>query len=179
MFSVPPKVVLEAEPFAAAQQRSIELTGRGISRYTYGLRTKILEVDRWLSEQLGTAMTEEIVLAGLAVRPSGHEELDRVEGLGVGRVRIDGKRIRTGPGRHPVSDPAVEPGLSGSADAALARSAGRPRGRMERPVAQDVLADQLDLLVGADHEHGAHDTPTTVAGVIGRRDSWPAQGLAF
>ena len=52
VFSVPPRAVLEAEPYAAAYQLSLALTGRGITVYTYGLRAKILEVDSWRDQEL-------------------------------------------------------------------------------------------------------------------------------
>jgi predicted RNase H-like nuclease len=45
VFNVPPRAVLEAAPYAAANQLSKEQYGRGISRQSYALRGKILEVD--------------------------------------------------------------------------------------------------------------------------------------
>lgn len=45
VFHVPPRVVLEAAPYAEANRISKELFGRGISRQSYALREKILEVD--------------------------------------------------------------------------------------------------------------------------------------
>lgn len=51
VFSVPPRVVLETEPYRAAYQRALDLTGRGITVYTYGLRKKILEVDAWRDQE--------------------------------------------------------------------------------------------------------------------------------
>ncbi len=51
VFSVPPRVVLETEPYRAAYQRAKDLTGRGITVYTYGLRKKTLEVDAWRDQE--------------------------------------------------------------------------------------------------------------------------------
>lgn len=45
VFFAPPRPVVEAEPFAAANALAKERFGFGISRQSYGLRTKILEVD--------------------------------------------------------------------------------------------------------------------------------------
>jgi predicted RNase H-like nuclease len=46
VFLVPPREVLEAPTFEAAQTRSRDCWGRGISRQAYALRDKIFEVDR-------------------------------------------------------------------------------------------------------------------------------------
>ncbi|HMG30574.1 MAG TPA: DUF429 domain-containing protein [Jiangellaceae bacterium] len=51
VFSVPPRIVLETEPYRAADQRARDITGRGITVYTYGLRKKILEVDGWRDQE--------------------------------------------------------------------------------------------------------------------------------
>lgn len=45
IFVTPPRVVLEAPTYHEALDRSRALTGAGISRQAYGLRTRILEVD--------------------------------------------------------------------------------------------------------------------------------------
>lgn len=45
VFNVPPRAVIEAEPYAEANRLSKERYGRGISRQSYALRDKILEVD--------------------------------------------------------------------------------------------------------------------------------------
>ncbi|MFC2177220.1 DUF429 domain-containing protein [Actinomycetota bacterium] len=45
VFNVPPRPVIEAEPYAAANRLSKERYGRGLSRQSYALRDKVLEVD--------------------------------------------------------------------------------------------------------------------------------------
>lgn len=45
VFDAPPRDVIEAEPYAAANRLSKERYGRGLSRQSYALRDKILEVD--------------------------------------------------------------------------------------------------------------------------------------
>lgn len=45
VFNVPPRAVLETQPYAAANRLSKDRYGRGISRQSYALRGKILEVD--------------------------------------------------------------------------------------------------------------------------------------
>jgi len=48
LFLVPPRVVLQAPTHVEANALSVEITGRGISRQSYGLRAKIFEVEAWL-----------------------------------------------------------------------------------------------------------------------------------
>ncbi len=48
VFATPVRSALEAATYAEAVRISNELTGSGISQQAYALRTKILEVDRWL-----------------------------------------------------------------------------------------------------------------------------------
>jgi predicted RNase H-like nuclease len=50
VFGTPVRRALEAESYDAANRIARDLTGSGISRQAYGLRTKILEVDTWLRE---------------------------------------------------------------------------------------------------------------------------------
>jgi len=45
VFNVPPRAIIEAAPYAEANRLSKERYGRGISRQSYALRDKILEVD--------------------------------------------------------------------------------------------------------------------------------------
>ena len=45
LFLAPPRLVVEAEPYAAANELAKQRFGFGISRQSYGLRDKILEVD--------------------------------------------------------------------------------------------------------------------------------------
>ncbi len=45
VFNVPPRAVIEATPYAKANRLSKDRYGRGISRQSYALRDKILEVD--------------------------------------------------------------------------------------------------------------------------------------
>ena len=47
VFPVPPRAVLEAGSYAEASQISQSLTGGGISKQSYALARKILEVDAW------------------------------------------------------------------------------------------------------------------------------------
>ncbi|QDV05393.1 hypothetical protein Poly30_08900 [Planctomycetes bacterium Poly30] len=48
VFSVPPRVVLEAPTYAAARALAVELTGKSLSAQSYALRHNILEADRLL-----------------------------------------------------------------------------------------------------------------------------------
>lgn len=48
IFLVPSREVLRLEPYGVANQRWRELSGAGLSRQAYGLRSKVLEVDQWL-----------------------------------------------------------------------------------------------------------------------------------
>ena len=48
LFLTPSLAVLEAETHAIATALAVELTGQGISRQSYGLRTKIFEVAQWV-----------------------------------------------------------------------------------------------------------------------------------
>jgi predicted RNase H-like nuclease len=50
VFATPVRRALEASSYEAANQTARDLTGSGISRQAYGLRTKILQVDQWLRE---------------------------------------------------------------------------------------------------------------------------------
>lgn len=50
VFMTPVRAALEAPTYREAVAISIELTGSGISQQAYALRTKILEVDRWLPD---------------------------------------------------------------------------------------------------------------------------------
>jgi predicted RNase H-like nuclease len=50
LFVVPARSALEASTHEEATRLSVELSGFGISRQSYSLRTKIFEVDRWLGE---------------------------------------------------------------------------------------------------------------------------------
>ena len=50
VFLTPVRAALEAPTYAEANRRALELTGRGISRQSYRLRQKILEVDGWLGD---------------------------------------------------------------------------------------------------------------------------------
>ena len=48
VFFVPPRAVVQAPTYEAAARLSREIMGVGLSRPSYGLRNKILEVDQWL-----------------------------------------------------------------------------------------------------------------------------------
>ena len=48
VFTTPVRAALEAPTHAVATALSVELTGAGISQQAYALRSKILEVERWL-----------------------------------------------------------------------------------------------------------------------------------
>jgi predicted RNase H-like nuclease len=48
VFPLPTRDVLAATSYSEATRRSVERTGKGISRQTYGLRSKVLEVEAWL-----------------------------------------------------------------------------------------------------------------------------------
>jgi predicted RNase H-like nuclease len=50
VFMTPVRSALEAEDYAAATAVNVRLAGEGISRQAYGLRAKILEVDRWVRQ---------------------------------------------------------------------------------------------------------------------------------
>jgi predicted RNase H-like nuclease len=50
VFLTPPRAVLEAPTYSEANALAIQLTGRGISTQAFGIRTKILEVDRLAPE---------------------------------------------------------------------------------------------------------------------------------
>lgn len=47
VFMTPVRAALAEEEFAAATAMNVRLAGEGISRQAHGLRTKILQVDRW------------------------------------------------------------------------------------------------------------------------------------
>ena len=47
VFAIPPRAVWEQASYQAAGQRCRELTGRGLSVQTWGLRTRLLEADRF------------------------------------------------------------------------------------------------------------------------------------
>jgi len=49
VFTTPVRAALEASTFKEANAVSRDLAGSGLSQQSYGLRTKILEVDRWLN----------------------------------------------------------------------------------------------------------------------------------
>jgi predicted RNase H-like nuclease len=48
MFVVPPRSALAASTHEEATRLAVELSGSGLSRQSYALRTKIFEVDEWL-----------------------------------------------------------------------------------------------------------------------------------
>src|ERR1700722_11797116 len=47
VFAIPPRAVWAAASYAEANQRCRELTGRGLSAQAWGLRTRLLEADRF------------------------------------------------------------------------------------------------------------------------------------
>lgn len=47
VFATPARVVLEAQSYEAANELSRQVSGTGLSRQSYALRPKILEVDSW------------------------------------------------------------------------------------------------------------------------------------
>ena len=48
LFLTPSRAVLEAQIPTISTALAVELTGQGISRQSYGLRTKIFEVEQWV-----------------------------------------------------------------------------------------------------------------------------------
>lgn len=58
VFITPVRATLEAEDYPAALTLNHQLTGEGISRQAYALRTKMLQVDRWVRQTSGQRIVE-------------------------------------------------------------------------------------------------------------------------
>ncbi|GAA4445719.1 DUF429 domain-containing protein [Actinokineospora soli] len=50
VFMTPTRAAIDAPDYASANERNRDLDGGGISKQAYSLRTKLLEVDRWVRE---------------------------------------------------------------------------------------------------------------------------------
>lgn len=76
VFDVPPRPVVEAEPYAEAAALCRRLTGRGLSRQTYSLRVNILQADA-LVGAAGDRLVEahpEVSFATMADAPPRHSK---------------------------------------------------------------------------------------------------------
>lgn len=77
VFSVPCREVLAIENYAEANQLHRELTGKGISKQTWNLISKIKETDNWVQKKQKDLVYEahpELVFAGLAGAPMQHNK---------------------------------------------------------------------------------------------------------
>lgn len=73
VFWTPPREVVEALGYREAAARCLELTGQGLSRQSYGLRSKILEVDRLVgADDRVVEMHPEVSFRAMAGRPLLH-----------------------------------------------------------------------------------------------------------
>lgn len=73
LFMTPTRRALEEDTYERSDQKNRELTGGGISRQSYGLRAKILEIDRWARFD-GLTMVEvhpELCFTKMAGAPMG------------------------------------------------------------------------------------------------------------
>jgi predicted RNase H-like nuclease len=74
VFSTPPRPVVEAATYQEANRRCRELTGQGLSRQSFALAHKILDVDRSRAEA-GVRLYEvhpEVSFRALAATPLAH-----------------------------------------------------------------------------------------------------------
>ncbi|NJP23518.1 DUF429 domain-containing protein [Microbispora sp. SCL1-1] len=74
VFMTPARAAIEADDYATAVAVNRRLTGEGVSRQAYGLREKLLEVERWVRET-GRRVVEihpELSFARLAGAPLPH-----------------------------------------------------------------------------------------------------------
>jgi predicted RNase H-like nuclease/predicted enzyme related to lactoylglutathione lyase len=70
VFTTPVRSVLEAPTYAAASEMAMQLTGKAISRQTYALRDRILEVDEYArSDERVIEVHPEVSFSELARRP--------------------------------------------------------------------------------------------------------------
>lgn len=71
VFAIPPRPVWQQDSYAAANRVCRELTGKGLSAQTWGLRRKILEADRYRRESAGRLyeVHPELAFAALAGVP--------------------------------------------------------------------------------------------------------------
>jgi predicted RNase H-like nuclease len=75
VFTTPPREVLEAASYAEANQRSRELTGKGVSRQSFDLRHRILEVDLIAhDDDRVIEVHPEVSFSELAGAPLGHSK---------------------------------------------------------------------------------------------------------
>ncbi len=74
VFSTPIRAALEAATHREATALSVAATGKGISQQAYALRTKILQVDRWLPSARAAVLEvhPEVSFATLAGHPLSH-----------------------------------------------------------------------------------------------------------
>lgn len=99
VFLTPQRDVLEATPYAAATALAVQLTGRGISRQSYGLAAKIFEVEGWLREARCRRVVEvhpEVSFATMLGRPARHSKktwagmVERRDALAAAGILLDG-----------------------------------------------------------------------------------------
>lgn len=115
VFPVPTRQALMAASYADASRRNRELSGKGISRQSYGLKDKILDVDRWVAGRPSMPVLEvhpELSFRTMAGRPLGFNKrswtgiLMRLQLLSEHGVEV------------PVENPAGRVGFDDVADAA-------------------------------------------------------------
>ncbi|MEV0661771.1 DUF429 domain-containing protein [Actinomadura luteofluorescens] len=58
VFTTPARAAIECDDYATAAAESRRRTGKGLSRQAYGLRAKVLQVDRWVRGQSGVRVVE-------------------------------------------------------------------------------------------------------------------------
>ena len=76
VFAIPPRAVWEQASYQAASQRCRELTGQGLSIQAWGLRTRLLEADRFRGS-CGYPLYEvhpELAFCALAGAPLAHSK---------------------------------------------------------------------------------------------------------
>jgi predicted RNase H-like nuclease len=132
VFLAPVREVLEAETHAQATQAAMACTGAGISRQAYGLRNKMLEVERWLRQSPSPVyeVHPEVSFAVLLGTPARAgkktwagmvERRNALEAAGISLDDIDGEAtVRAAV--HDMLDAAVAAWTAGRIASGTARS---------------------------------------------------------
>jgi predicted RNase H-like nuclease len=87
VFTTPVRAALECDEYAAAAAENRRRTGKGLSRQAYGLRTKVLQVDRWVRSQQALRVVEVHPEMSFVAMAGGPLEASKATWAGVGERR--------------------------------------------------------------------------------------------
>ncbi|WP_149260588.1 DUF429 domain-containing protein [Actinomadura sp. K4S16] len=87
VFTTPVRAAIECDDYATAAAENRRRTGKGLSRQAYGLRTKLLQVDRWIRGQTGLRVVEVHPEVSFAAMAGGPPSASKATWTGVGERR--------------------------------------------------------------------------------------------